>query len=134
MVGVTPVESQQRAIFRDAARMMRRILVDAARAGRAQTRRSGSSVDFDAAAIVSPQPTAPCSPRRRPCRLRENRAAQAKVVELRYFGGLNEEEIVEVLQVSPRTVRRDWDSPRLARPGTAFFNPPRVVGSFKSQS
>jgi RNA polymerase sigma-70 factor, ECF subfamily len=33
---------------------------------------------------------------------------QAKIVELRYFGGLNEEEIVEVLQISPRTVRRDW--------------------------
>jgi RNA polymerase sigma factor (TIGR02999 family) len=34
---------------------------------------------------------------------------QAKVVELRYFGGLTEEEIVEVLKISPRTVRRDWD-------------------------
>jgi len=33
---------------------------------------------------------------------------QAKVVELRYFGGLQEEEIVEVLKISPRTVRRDW--------------------------
>jgi DNA-directed RNA polymerase specialized sigma24 family protein len=29
------------------------------------------------------------------------------VVELRYFGGLSEEEIVEVLKISPRTVRRD---------------------------
>ena len=34
---------------------------------------------------------------------------QAKVVELRYFGGLSEEEIVEVLKVSPRTIRRDWE-------------------------
>jgi DNA-directed RNA polymerase specialized sigma24 family protein len=34
---------------------------------------------------------------------------QAKVVELRYFGGLTEEEIVEVLKISPRTVRRDWE-------------------------
>jgi len=34
---------------------------------------------------------------------------QAKVVELRYFGGLSEEEIVQVLEISPRTVRRDWD-------------------------
>jgi DNA-directed RNA polymerase specialized sigma24 family protein len=34
---------------------------------------------------------------------------QAKVVELRYFGGLTEEEIVAVLEISPRTVRRDWD-------------------------
>jgi RNA polymerase sigma factor (TIGR02999 family) len=37
---------------------------------------------------------------------------QAKVVELRYFGGLSEEEIVEVLKISPRTVRRDWDLAR----------------------
>jgi RNA polymerase sigma factor (TIGR02999 family) len=34
---------------------------------------------------------------------------QAKLVELRYFGGLSEEEIVEVLKISPRTVRRDWE-------------------------
>ena len=34
---------------------------------------------------------------------------QAKVVELRYFGGLGEGEIAEVLKTSPRTVRRDWD-------------------------
>ena len=38
---------------------------------------------------------------------------QAKVVELRYFGGLNEEEIVEVLKISPRTVRRDWEFARV---------------------
>ena len=34
---------------------------------------------------------------------------QCKVVELRYFGGLTEEEIAEVLRLSPRTVRRDWE-------------------------
>ena len=33
---------------------------------------------------------------------------QAKVVELRYFGGLTEEEIAAVLKISPRTVERDW--------------------------
>lgn len=37
---------------------------------------------------------------------------QAKVVELRYFGGLNVDEIVEVLKISPRTVERDWDIAR----------------------
>jgi RNA polymerase sigma factor (TIGR02999 family) len=34
---------------------------------------------------------------------------QAKIVELRYFGGLTEAEIAEVLKISPRTVRRDWE-------------------------
>ena len=37
---------------------------------------------------------------------------QARVVELRYFGGLTEEEIVATLNISPRTVRRDWDLAR----------------------
>jgi len=34
---------------------------------------------------------------------------QAKVVELRYYGGLTEEEIEAVMKISPRTIRRDWD-------------------------
>jgi DNA-directed RNA polymerase specialized sigma24 family protein len=34
---------------------------------------------------------------------------KAKVVELRYFAGLTEEEIAEVLKISPRTLRRDWE-------------------------
>jgi DNA-directed RNA polymerase specialized sigma24 family protein len=34
---------------------------------------------------------------------------RAKVVELRYFGGITEDEIVVALTISPRTVRRDWD-------------------------
>lgn len=37
---------------------------------------------------------------------------QVRVVELRYFGGLTEEEIVAALDISPRTVRRDWDFAR----------------------
>jgi hypothetical protein len=36
------------------------------------------------------------------------RQVQAKVVELHYFGGLTEAEIVAALKISPRTVRRDW--------------------------
>ena len=33
---------------------------------------------------------------------------QSRVVELRYFGGLDIDETAEVLEVSPRTVKRDW--------------------------
>ena len=115
LVDVTKVEWRQRAqFFAIAAQMMRRILVDAARA-RASSKRGGGAVcvNFDETAIVSPEPDrsivaldhalaafAEIAPR------------QAKVVELRYFGGLQEEEIVEVLQISPRTVRRDWDFAR----------------------
>jgi RNA polymerase sigma factor (TIGR02999 family) len=116
LVGVTPVEAQQRAqFFAMAARMMRRILVDAARARAAHKRGDREvQVDFDEAAIVAPQPD------RSMLALDDALAAfaqiaprQAKVVELRYFGGLNEEEIVEVLKVSPRTVRRDWEFARV---------------------
>jgi RNA polymerase sigma factor (sigma-70 family) len=35
-------------------------------------------------------------------------AQQARVVELRYFGGLTVEEIAEALDIAPRTVKRDW--------------------------
>jgi RNA polymerase sigma factor (sigma-70 family) len=46
-------------------------------------------------------------------RLRELDVQQSRVVELRYFGGLTEEEIAGVLGVSPRTVRREWTTAKL---------------------
>jgi RNA polymerase sigma factor (TIGR02999 family) len=111
-VDVTKVEWQARAqFFAMAAQMMRRILVDAARA-RGAHKRGGMTpkVNIDEAAVLSPAPD------RSILALDEALTAfsqvaprQAKVVELRYFGGLNEEEIVAALKISPRTVRRDWD-------------------------
>jgi RNA polymerase sigma factor (TIGR02999 family) len=116
LVDVTNVECQQRAqFFALAAQIMRRILVDAARARGADKRGAGAvHVNLDETAVVFPGPDrsvvalddalsafAQVAPR------------QAKVVELRYFGGLDEEEIVEVLQISPRTVRRDWEFARV---------------------
>ena len=114
MVDATKVEWRQRAqFFAIAAQMMRRILVDAARARASHKRGGGVRVNFDETAIVAPEPDssvvalddalvafAEVAPR------------QAKVVELRYFGGLQEAEIVVALQISPRTVRRDWDFAR----------------------
>jgi len=115
LVDMTKVECRQRAqFFAIAAQMMRRILVDAARMRAADKRGPGEvRMNFDEIAIVSPEPD------RSIVALDDALAAfakiaprQAKVVELRYFGGLQEEEIVEILQVSPRTVRRDWDFAR----------------------
>ena len=37
----------------------------------------------------------------------------ARVVEMRYFGGYSEQEIAEALEITERTVRRDWDKARL---------------------
>ena len=115
LIDVTKVEWQERAqFFAMAAQMMRRILVDAARA-RGSQKRGGmaATVNIDETAVLSPTPD------RSILALDEALTAfsrvaprQAKVVELRYFGGLTEEEIVEALKISPRTVRRDWDLAR----------------------
>ncbi len=115
LVDVTKVEWRARGqFFAMAAQMMRRILVDAARA-RKSHKRGGLAVkvNIDETALLSPQPD------RSLLALDEaleafSRVAprQAKVVELRYFGGLSEEEIVVALNISPRTVRRDWDFSR----------------------
>jgi RNA polymerase sigma factor (TIGR02999 family) len=112
LIDVTKVEWQERAqFFAMAAQMMRRILVDAARK-RAAHKRGGmaAKVNFEETAVLSPTPD------RSILALDEALTAfsqlaprQAKVVELRYFGGLTEEEIVATLEISPRTVRRDWD-------------------------
>ena len=115
LVDVTSVEWHQRAqFFAMAAQMMRRILVDAARA-RGAHKRGGNAlkVNLDETAILSKAPD------RSILALDEALTAfsqvaprQARVVELRYFGGLTEEEIVATLNISPRTVRRDWDLAR----------------------
>ena len=112
LVDVKSIEWKQRAqFFAIAAQMMRRILVDAAPARSSHKRGGGAvKINVDETAILSPERDASLvaldealeafsklSPR------------QAKVVELRYFGGLSEEETAEVLKISTRTVRRDWD-------------------------
>jgi RNA polymerase sigma factor (TIGR02999 family) len=112
LVDVAQVEWQERAqFFAMAAQMMRRILVTAARA-RGSQKRGGAApkMNIDETAVLSPTPD------RSILALDEALTAfsrlaprQAKVVELRYFGGLTEDEIVAALEISPRTVRRDWD-------------------------
>lgn len=112
LVDVNNVDWQQRAqFFAITAQMMRRILVDAARARGSNKRGGGGAVKVNMDEIVV------TSPERDSCLVALDEALeafatvaprQAKVVELRYFGGLSEEEIVEVLKISPRTVRRDW--------------------------
>lgn len=112
LVDVTRVEWQARAqFFAIAAQMMRRILVDAAR--RRGSRRAGGvplKLDLDESAVLSH------AAERSILALDEALTAfskvaprQANVVELRYFGGLTEEEIVAALKISPRTIRRDWN-------------------------
>ena len=112
LLDVNRIEWHERAqFFAMAAQMMRRILVDAARARGADKRGGGAiTVELDLAALLSNQP------HRSIIALDEALTAfsavaprQARVVELRYFGGLTEEEIVAALNISLRTVRRDWN-------------------------
>lgn len=112
LVDVTQVEWRARAqFFAIASQMMRRILVDAARA-KGSHKRGGlaDKVNLEETAVLSPAPD--------PCVLALDDALtafsqvaprQARIVELRYFGGLTEEEIAAALNISARTVRRDWD-------------------------
>ena len=106
--------------FALSAQIMRRILIDAARA-RAATKRGGgvahiahsSAVDLDQIpAVDSDGASSLCALDDALESLARVDPRRAKVIELRFFGGLSVEETGEVLQVSPQTVMRDW---RLAR-------------------
>ncbi len=101
--------------FAVSANVMRRILVEFARARRRQKRGAGvRNVTLDEAAVISPAPGKDLIALDDAL---ENLAAieprQAKVVELRFFGGMTEEETAEMLGVSCDTVRRDWNRAKL---------------------
>src|SRR5881409_493917 len=102
---------QNRAhFFAFAARAMRQILVSYARSQRAQKRGGGAlKVDLDEAALISPEQTEAILDLNDALeRLAMLDSRTAHVVELRFFGGLNQDEMAEVLKISPVTVRRDW--------------------------
>jgi RNA polymerase sigma factor (TIGR02999 family) len=96
--------------FGIAAQMMRRILVDYARARRYAKRGGGAPVvSLDEAATVSVEKASDLiAVDDALTRLSELDARKARVVELRFFGGLSVEETAEVLKVSPNTVLREW--------------------------
>jgi RNA polymerase sigma-70 factor, ECF subfamily len=115
LIEVNQVRWQNRAhFFAMASRVMRRILVDAARARRYQKRGAGAeTVSLDEALLVSGEP------RQDLIALDDALNALAafdlrksQVVEMRFFGGLSVEETAEALHVSADTVMRDW---RLAK-------------------
>jgi len=93
-----------------AAKAMRQILVDHARASLRQKRGAGvKAVELDEIASLSPEPTREIIDlNEAPEKLAAIDVRKAQVVELKYFGGLKPEEIAEVLKISEVTVRRDW--------------------------
>jgi RNA polymerase sigma-70 factor (ECF subfamily) len=102
---------QSRAhFFAVAARGMRRILVNYARSNRAQKRGGGAArIELDEAVILSPEQSIEIVDLHEALeRLGTLDSRKAQVVELKYFGGLNHDEIAEVMKISAVTVRRDW--------------------------
>lgn len=111
LVDVTGVDWQDRAHFYAvSAQMMRRILVDAARA-RVSRKRGAATPHLNleeipdvgtgrADELVALDDALNS--------LADFDARKAKVIELRFFGGLSVEETAQILQISPQTVMRDW--------------------------
>jgi len=106
----TPSFANRSHFFAVAATAMRQILVNHAKAQQRQKRGGGASkVDLDTAALISPEQTKTVLDVDEALeRLAELDSRKAQVVELKYFGGLNQDEIAEVLKISIVTVRRDW--------------------------
>ena len=96
--------------FAVAAQAMRQILVNYAKASQSQKRGGGAlKVELDEAALISPQQTTEILDLNEALeRLATLDSRKAHVVELKYFGGLEHDEIAEVLKISTVTVRRDW--------------------------
>jgi len=96
--------------FAISARMMRRVLVEFARARQYQKRGAGArKTSLDEGVIASPQRGQDLVALDDALQaLAAEYPRQAQVVELRFFGGLNVEETAEVLHVSAITVMRDW--------------------------
>jgi RNA polymerase sigma factor (TIGR02999 family) len=116
LVDGSQVRGQDRAHFLAvSAHLMRRILVEIARE-RHDLKRGGRArqVSLDQGPVLVPGRDADLLALDEALtRLQMLNARQAQAVELRYFGGLNEEETAAALKVSPRTVRRDWNLARL---------------------
>lgn len=115
LIDVKQVQWQDRVHFYAvSANLMRNILVDFARQ-RLSQKRGGemTRVELDEALNFSPNKGADLvvldELLKELARLSER---QSKIVELKFFGGLTEDEISEVLKISPATIRRDWQVAR----------------------
>ena len=109
------VRWQDRAHFLGiSARLMRRVLVDHARARGFRKRGGGAQrVTLEEGLIASPEPALDLVALDRALEaLAASDIRKSRVIELRFFGGLSVEETAEVLHVSPQTIKRDW---RLAK-------------------
>ena len=116
LVDARNVSWQDRShFFALCAQAMRRILVDRARARRSEKRGGGAvALPYADWLAASPAPDVTLLAIDEALdQLTAIEPRKAKVVELRYFGGLSVEETAEALQVSVPTVMRDWNTAKL---------------------
>lgn len=104
------VNFQNRAqFFALSAQAMRRILLDNARRHTAEKRGKGEKVFLEDIGEISVEVNENLIELDMALReLEEFDSQQAKIIELRYFGGMTIEETAEVLKISPATVKREW--------------------------
>ncbi len=106
------VQWQNRAhFFAIASQMMRRILITHAQS-HAYAKRGGGTlkVSLDEVAVLSPERATELIALDEALKsLTAIDPRRSQVVELRFFGGMDNEEIAEVLKISPNTVTRDWN-------------------------
>jgi RNA polymerase sigma factor (TIGR02999 family) len=110
LVDVTGIRWQDRThFFSLSARIMRRVLVESARS-RMATKRGGGAVriTFDEALPAAVKDSEYLALDEALVKLAQHDERKARMVELRYFGGLSVTETAHVLQVSEQTIHRDW--------------------------
>jgi RNA polymerase sigma factor (TIGR02999 family) len=114
LVDQTHVHSETRTqFFAISANLMRQILVNHAEHHRAAKRGGGNKVALEEAAGVVREPTVDVIALDHALdKLALLEPRQSRIVELRFFGGLTEEEVADILGVSRTTVKREW---RVAR-------------------
>jgi RNA polymerase sigma factor (TIGR02999 family) len=109
LVGTQPVPQNRAHFISVASRLMRQILVDSARARGASKRNQGCRIELEIEeAIPVERDTELLALDHALEELSRIDERQAKIVEMKFFGGLSAPEISEVLEVSRATVDRDW--------------------------
>ncbi len=104
----------RRHFFAIAVRMMRRILVDYARARVARKRDGGERVTLDVSSQLADPPIADMLDLDEALsHLEEMEPEKARIVELKFFGGLTNDELAALLGCTEKTVRRHWKVAKL---------------------
>ena len=111
LVEQSPFYTENRAhFFAVASRLMRQILVDHARSHGAAKRGADRMVELDASVVLPEMRSLDLVALDDALNgLAKLDQQQGQIVELRFFGGLAIEEVAEVLNISPSTVKRDWN-------------------------